>query len=78
MKVEWERKGEGAKRRKGEGARGRTESHTTRLYLESVHKVKCLSYTIMFKSKACEVLNNNKFTFVNVCFQHERNAAIGH
>jgi len=32
----------------------------------------------MFKSKACEVLNNNKFTFVNVCFQHKRNAAIGH
>jgi len=32
----------------------------------------------MFEFEACEVLNNNKFTFVNVCFQHKRNEEIGH
>ena len=42
----------------------------------SVYKVGV--WFIMFEFKACEVLNNNKFTFVNVCFQHKHNAEIGH
>jgi hypothetical protein len=29
------------------------------------------------KFEACDVLNNNKFTLVNVCFQHKHNEEIG-
>ena len=28
---------------------------------------------IKFDIEVCEILNNNKFTFVNVCFQYEHN-----
>ncbi len=30
-----------------------------------------------FEFEACEVLNNNKFTFVNVCFQYKHNEEYG-
>jgi len=32
----------------------------------------------MFSNEACAVLNNNEFTFVNVCFQHKHNEVRGH
>ena len=32
----------------------------------------------MFSNKACAVLNNKKFTFVNICFQHKHNEVRGH
>ena len=47
-----------------------------KLYLEPVHKVRV--WDRMFSYKACEVLNNNKFTLVNVCFQHKHNEVRGH
>ena len=32
---------------------------------------------LTYSGRACEVLNNNKFTFVNVCFQHKCDEEIG-
>lgn len=32
----------------------------------------------MFEFEACEVLNNNKFTLVNVCFHNKRIEEIGY
>ena len=58
------------------GNSGLGTTHRAYSYLEPVHKVKSLS--IMFSNKACEVLNNNKFTFVNVCFQYKHNEVRGH
>jgi len=52
-------------------------------YLVSVHKVSV--WFRMFESKpalpvgrAFAVLKTKEFTFVNDCFQHKSNAAIGH
>ena len=41
-----------------------------------VHKVRV--WDRMFSNEACDVLNNNKFTFVNACFQHKHNEVRGH
>ncbi len=32
----------------------------------------------MFKNKACEILKIKELTFVNDCFEYERNEVIGH
>jgi len=42
----------------------------------SVYKVSCLIRMLEFE--ACEVLKIKEFTFVNDCFQNERNEEIGH
>ena len=32
----------------------------------------------MFKNEACGILKNKELTFVNDCFEYERNEDIGH
>ena len=32
----------------------------------------------MFKNEACEILKTKELTFVNDCFEYERNEVIGH